>query len=295
MAHHLVTHEIKSGMHKAILACMTVLQRAQYRALGVIEEKSDGTILTASDKESEAAGKAELRKIKGVTIHGEETGEEGKGEIVIYLDGLDGSIPFAAGAGTSTVIVAAVSNDTGRVLCVMVGQPSTGMIWSAEEGEETHRQAIVGRHAYSAPRVSDAVLSHKSRVFVDSYPGFTKSGRTVLATEQLDILHSFIQSKMGLLALGSNGLHHALVANGAPVAAGAITTAIGGPWDVCPVLLVLQAGGAAAAFSVEKGRLVIREPLEVGTYDILITGNSHKTVQELTEFLQQALWSIPAS
>lgn len=31
---------------------------------------------------------------------------------------------------------------------------------------------------------------------------------------------------------GSNGLNHALVANGGAYAAGAITTAIGGPWDV---------------------------------------------------------------
>jgi len=78
--------------------------------------------------------------------------------------------------------------------------------------------------------------------------------------------------------------------------AGSITTAIGGPWDVCGVKLVLNAGGAARAFAVFEERvettghppaLVLepRNPLDVMSYDILVCGNSCETVDSLVECL----------
>ena len=85
-------------------------------------------------------------------------------------------------------------------------------------------------------------------------------------------------------------MHHALVANGGERVAGAITTAIGGPWDVAPVKLVLDAGGAAAAFSRPRyGEWIECDPLAIDTYDFLVTGNSLATVETLTEILRNSL------
>lgn len=285
-----IPEEIKLGMLQALMTSMPVVRRYQNMIIGAVEKKADGSIVTSVDKASEAAGKEVLRKIPRITIHGEETGVEGAGDITVYLDPLDGTVPFAIGSTTSTVIVAAVENTTGAVICCFVGVPISGMMVGAEIGKACqipivdYNEGVI--REWLAVKTFKGALDRKSRVFVDSCPGFTKSGRTIMSTDELNQLHATIQEKSGILALGSNGLHHALVAKGGHGAVGAITTAIGGPWDVCPVLLVLAAGGAARAFSrMNDGTLKSRDPLIVGSYDILITANSEDTVRELMTYV----------
>ncbi len=264
----------------ALYASMRVVRTYQRTNCIGVETKLDSTIVTSADRASDEAGKNKLRKIQNVAIHGEESGVEGEGDIVIYLDPLDGSMPYTMGAMTSTVITAAVERKSGKVLYCLVGDPSSERVWSAEIG------GVCESSFMSRPvHVCDGVLDRKSRVFIDSYPGFTKNGRTILSTAQLNALHTCIQEKSGMLMLGSNGLHHALVANGGKGAVGAITTAIGGPWDVCPVLLVLAAGGFARAFAQTTEGLVEKNPLCVASYDIVITGNTEGTVNTLAEYL----------
>ena len=83
---------------------------------------------------------------------------------------------------------------------------------------------------------------------------------------------------------GSNGLHHALVAQGNDKMAGAVTSAIGGPHDVCGVKLVLDAGGYARAFQIIESREFVEKPAEaIEDYDILVLGNNQDTVDELCE------------
>jgi fructose-1,6-bisphosphatase/inositol monophosphatase family enzyme len=263
-----------------------------------VEVKSDSTIVTPADRASEKVGKEILRKISAlypsVSVHGEESGVEGRGDgdIVIYLDPLDGSMPYAVGSGTSTVIVAVSDKKTGKVLYCFVGEPQSGKVWRAANGGSCESayfeygvSIVFQNMAWVQSTAYQGVLDGKSRVFIDSYPGFTKGGRVILRTEQLNALHARIQEKSGMLMLGSNGLHHALVANGGNGAVGAITTAIGGPWDVCPVLLVLSAGGFARAFTQTPEGLAERDPLCVAEYDIVISGNTEETVNTLTGYL----------
>lgn len=288
-------------MHQLILEAlyesMKTVRRYQHGISDDVETKPDFTIVTPADKASEAAGKEVLRKISSlysnIIIHGEETGAEGEGDTRIYLDALDGSMPYTIGTGTSTVIIAVVDEKTGEVFYCLVGEPQSGKVWRVAQNEECKVSyfdfsfSIVSQDFtwWSPVHTYQGVLDGKSRVFIDSYPGFTKNGRTILSTEQLNALHARIQEKSGMLMLGSNGLHHALVANGGKGAVGAITTAIGGPWDVCPVLLVLAAGGFARAFAQTEVGLVEKDPLCVALYDIVITGNSKETVDTLSEYV----------
>jgi fructose-1,6-bisphosphatase/inositol monophosphatase family enzyme len=283
-------------MDEALIASMREVRLGQ-RNRGILHEsvgvKNDTTIITTADKDSDAAGKAVLIKIPGIRVHGEESGADGSNEIgiTLYLDGLDGSMPFAIGAGTSTVIVAA-TDKTGRVIHCLVGEPSSARVWAGGIDEPTKMWYVDGIYGGEEDlcrrvHVGDAPLSGKTRVLIDSYPGFTRGGRTILTTAELDKLHAKIQSVSGLMMLGSNGMHHALVASGGGKSQpAAITTAIGGPWDVAPVLLVLQAGGSARAFHVsdETGKLEERDPLQIADYDIVVSGNKG-AVETLSKML----------
>ena len=279
-------------MLRALMASMKVVRQYQRgeKTFDGFETKSDSTIVTACDYASDEAGKAELRKIHEVILHGEESGEEGEGDTIIYLDPLDGTTSFAFGGGTSTVIVAAVEKKSGEVFHCLVGEPQSGRVWRASKDTEcefalfntSYLKIPKSWHSVHAYR---GILDGKSRVILDSCPGFTRQGRTILSTEQLNALHSHIQEKAGIFMLGSNGLHHALIANGGKGAVGAITTAIGGAWDVCPVLLVLSAGGVARAFSRTENGFEEKNPLCVASYDLVISGNTREAVDILAGFV----------
>jgi fructose-1,6-bisphosphatase/inositol monophosphatase family enzyme len=124
-------------------------------------------------------------------------------------------------------------------------------------------------------------------VYLDCYAGFTKQDAQVLTdTECGTLMGSVFGNGTVVQMMGSNGLHHALVANGSEGVAGAITTAIGGPWDVSPVLLVLEAGGAARAFAVDtKGKFVEKNPLQTASYHFLVTGHDQTMVDCLSNKL----------
>ena len=130
----------------------------------------------------------------------------------------------------------------------------------------------------------------KTRVFVDSYPTFKRDGgRVIMSTSELNRLHANIQERTGILVLGSNGEHHALVANGGSAAVGSVTTAIGGWWDVCGVLPVICAGGVAMGLRVEaNGELTECNALDVMSYDILVTANSPETLAFLVNAVRNA-------
>src|SRR5262245_50932581 len=110
----MISQQIRFGMREALVSSMAVVFQHQMPeqaiAMGSVTRKSDGTILTTADKASEKVGKAILLRISGVSVHGEETGLSGKSTsgIKLYGDFLDGSMPYALAALTSTVIVAAV-------------------------------------------------------------------------------------------------------------------------------------------------------------------------------------------
>lgn len=297
-----VNDDIKNGMLRGLVASMTMVndfQRGDVSDEWYFYQKDDQTLVTPADIASDRYGKQILHKIPGVLFHGEESGISGSHEtgITVYLDGLDGSMPFAIGARTSTVIVSA-TDKVGKVVYCLVGDPSNGRIWRAGTDQPTEagvsltfpiwkkEEWVRNTETHWAKcEVKDTELSGKTRVLIDSYPGFTRGGRVILSIEELNSLHSKIQAVSGLMMLGSNGMHHALVANGAKSQPAAITTAIGGPWDVAPVLLVISAGGEARAFHVtDDGKFEERDPLMIASYDIVVSGN-RRAVDTLSEMI----------
>jgi len=285
-------------MLDAVVASMKVVRQKQGGQVGAVEVKRDKTLLTATDKESEAAGLQVLTGMLSDEI-GVNAEERGKVKVgirgTILYDPVDGTKPFVIGALSSTVIAAFYDEVKKQVTACVVGEPVSGRVWVAEKGNGTGKlQYDFQRHSFEDQplkeetcfpcRVSEgSPIGSGATVFIDLSPGFTRKDARVLSNSEATKLFSLLFGKYGITMLGSNGLHHALVANGAEGVAGAITTAIGGPWDVAPVLLVLEAGGAARAFSVEQdGKLKERDPLDVFSYHFLVTGNSQATVDELS-------------
>jgi fructose-1,6-bisphosphatase/inositol monophosphatase family enzyme len=257
--------------------------------------KGDTSVQLPVDKESDKVGKDSLRQDLAlyveegtIAIHGEESGKEGSSnaELVIQLDPLDGSRPKMVGAMTSTVIVACYDRTEKKVVACVVGEPITGRILVASLGDGA--RSIMPNGSLIPISTWRDDKGKKNVVYLDSYPGFTKDKRVILTDDQLGVLDVLVNRGWGKLMLGSNGQHHMLVAMGEQMSAGAITTAIGGPWDVAPVLLVLEAGGAAAAFSVTENGLEDRDPLAIDTYDILITAGSQMILDRLVQMVKKA-------
>ena len=285
--------EFSSRMLGAVKAAMEVVYEAQDYLLERKSKRSrgktDGTIVTVTDKKSEATA---LMCLRGLSVHAEERGKVDIDEqYVILVDPLDGTRPFVNGAPTSTVIVALYDKIKHQVVECMVGEPAFCRTWITSK-----KQSLIFRIRYvddleTAPiftpiHVWQGELSLKTTVFLDFYPGFSRKDCQVFTNEeQAKLFTSIFGTISAISMMGSNGLHHALVAAGGEGVAGAITTALGGPWDVAPVLLVLKAGGAARAFTRQDGTWFEKDPLDVMSYHFLVTGNSQKTVDRLSEIL----------
>ncbi|KKU68821.1 MAG: hypothetical protein UX89_C0001G0012 [Parcubacteria group bacterium GW2011_GWA2_47_16] len=279
----------------ALVASMKVVRKNQGIGNHEVEVKRDNSLRTITDRESEQAMLDVIipRLSGGVGVQVEEKGmiRVGNGGLKILGDALDGTITFVRGALGSTVIIAVYDGVAKRVTLCLVGEPASGRVWVAEADKGTRVRKFDFATEQFGPEVPVHVaeplpLGSGATVFLDLYPGFTRKDARVFSVEECVRLFRKIFGKYGVTMLGSNGIHHALVANGAEGVAGAITTAIGGPWDVAPALLVLQAGGFARAFSVEPdGSLKEQDPLDVFSYHFLVTGNTQATVDELSEAL----------
>lgn len=280
---------------------MTVVRGRQGGFGFDVEIKRDKSLLTTTDKASEKiAMEILLNNLpQDLGIHAEERGKIRMGNKRILFDPIDGTKPFIVGATTSTVIAALYDEILNKITICVVGDPATGRIWSAE----TEKGVTLREHDFSDDngeytnaissfcRVTPpATLGETGRtVFCDFYPDFKRKGRTVLSNFEIAMLFEGLFGIYGVTMLGSNGAHHALVANGAQGIAGAITTAIGGPWDVAPALLVTEAGGFARAFTVlPDGELADRDPLDPESFDILITAVTETDLTAMVSILFKA-------
>jgi fructose-1,6-bisphosphatase/inositol monophosphatase family enzyme len=86
--------------------------------------------------------------------------------------------------------------------------------------------------------------------------------------------------------IGPNGINHVLVALGRRGVVGSITTALGGPWDVAPVLLILEAGGFAMGYW--NGKPV--DPVLVMKYNMLVTAASESELENLSRHLLESCY-----
>lgn len=201
---------------------------------------------------------------------------------------MDGTLPFTVGLPTSTVILGAYDAEAKRMLACTIGEPATGRLWHTREGKSyAATWDFAARHVRNVRQITvwPGQLSSATAVLLDNPQGFRRSGRQILTNVQVQGLLQLLAHHRLLMA-GSNGAHQAMVAQGNDKMAGAITSAIGGPQDVCGVQLVLNAGGSAKAFRMtDQRRLQEVNPQAIEDYDMLVVGNSPDTVETLSRML----------
>ena len=283
---------------QAVIGGMEVVRAYQLRDKTIGEasiKKADETFLTVADRKCGEVLRAFVRQhFPNVRSNIEDAGvSDEQSNVTVYGDPVDGTLPFTVGLPTSTVILGAYDKETQQVLATTIGEPASGRLWytrgsqcCAATWDFTTQQLRNERQV----TVWQGALSKDTAVFLDNPKGFKRSSRQILTDEQVGQLLVKL-AKYRLLMAGSNGLHQAVVAQGNDKMAGGITSAIGGPQDVCGVKLVLDAGGAARAFrmseSIMTGSCRFNEvlPHAIEDYDVLVYGNNQDTVDQLCQHL----------
>ena len=230
---------------EAIAARAGALALAHFRRV-TAERKVDRTLVTAADREVEAALVAELGALlPDAGILGEEgAAREGRGPYRVVLDPIDGTAAFVAGLATWCVCIGILED--ARPVAGVVHLPCLGETYSAVGGAAWLNGAPVASLGAAAP-VGDRFIvahAHAHRRHRITYPGKVRS-------------------------LGSTAYHIALVARGAADGAlvghahlwdlagpGAILAAVGGGYEYLgggPVDLGLLADGRGAPDYVLAG------------------------------------------
>jgi len=230
---------------EAIAARAGALALAHFRRV-TAERKVDRTLVTAADREVEAALVAELGALlPDAGILGEEgAAREGRGPYRVVLDPIDGTAAFVAGLATWCVCIGILED--ARPVAGVVHLPCLGETYSAVGGAAWLNGAPLASLGAAGP-VGDRFIvahAHAHRRHRITYPGKVRS-------------------------LGSTAYHIALVARGAADGAlvghahlwdlagpGAIFAAVGGGYEYLgggPVDLGLLADGRGAPDYVLAG------------------------------------------
>jgi fructose-1,6-bisphosphatase/inositol monophosphatase family enzyme len=284
------------GLIMVVNAGMYEVKTDQGRPAETILKPQDGTLVTKTDKRSQ---QSMLRMLHGMSnlavsqlpVYAEEAHgvlpESGK---VILIDPLDGTGAFANGLATSTVIAAIYDTSAKKVEACVIGEVSTGRIWLADASSPTKLKwggtcdddtVKVGKGWTDRTRA----FGGKDYIFLDVAHSFNKG---LNVTQMAFLLKSLVTFDIKFHVPGSNGLIHALVANGASSAAGSISTAKGGPWDFCGALLVKQAGGFVQGYRKTADGLVEHNALDPVGCDFLVTANSSRILKQLFSLLLAA-------
>lgn len=283
----------------ATIASMQVVRRYQMSG-GIVSlpDKSDRSALTVVDEKSEFAAKEALHMLQpNIPILGEESGmTEGSDKRKIYMiDPIDGTRPFKAEAPTPTVIGALFDNDMMQFEAVAIGEPATGRLWYSD-GLTTSIAKVDGagnidlRSGVRQSQVWDGEYTDNGLVLVENSREFKRGERLILSDENNRSLFGNLQDKINIQNYGSNGLHHALVANGGEGVAGAITTSMGGEWDTAGVLVVVAAGGMADGFRIMDDRkLESADPFNPFDCDMVISANNRETLDFLRNSLVESV------
>jgi fructose-1,6-bisphosphatase/inositol monophosphatase family enzyme len=264
-----------------------------------LEQKGDSTLLSAVDLASEAAAKDVLSaRFPEVPIIGEEGGlsSVASHRYRFMVDPIDGTRPFLNGSPSSTVITSLFNHESGRFEATTIAEPVSGRLWTAD-GARNLRTII---DVESGEPVSEPVATStwdgdfrdNGTVLIDHMQAFSRQSgkRPILGNADVVRLFGGLQDSLAINSYGSNGLHHALVANGGARMAGAITTAMGGEWDTAGAVNVLSAGGVAEGFRMSDDRaLESADPLEPYSYDMLVTANNQETLDFLRNALRHAV------
>lgn len=129
---------------------------AHFRVDVPYERKSDGTPVTAADREVEARlREAIAREFPGDAILGEEEGETGSASRRWVLDPIDGTKNFSRGVPVFATLVAL--EDNGRAVLGVVSAPALRTRWWAVRGGGAFRDGESIRVS-SVPRIEDGDL-----------------------------------------------------------------------------------------------------------------------------------------
>ena len=286
-----------------VIAGMKVVRKAirfPHTVLGNVEVKPfDKTLVTMTDKASEVAMNKAMGDRPGYKYWDEEGGQHGSGQKMNIKDPLDGTGRFVNGGCYPTIINADL-DESDRLIACVIGEPSTGRIWMAEHDRPTIRRVFdldnnkfLGRgvpvHTWSGE------LCDKATVLTDVAHGF-KCKRLcrelgcdnimTMDNSEIQMLVCVLMDKYKYGISATNGGQHGLMANGGQFMAGAITTAVGFPGELCGALLVKQAGGAMAAFQkVNTTDFKSVDPLYPLGIDLMVCGHTQRTVDRLVKDL----------
>ena len=267
---------------EAVLASRKVVLLDQ-QSLGPVKSrvKTDGTVVMDADLASEEIGYNILLRL-GRPIWSEERKRPkllGSSKPIILYDLLDGTRNHRSGAPGVTVIAASLDEYNCVNTCVVV-EVATGRVFFATIGHGTWVFHTTG------DIIGDLKRAARCRVWTgkvktgtlrsDLTPGFTKPGYRPISDSSLGELFGKLFGRYRVQT-DPNGVNHSLVAFGREEVVASITTALGGPWDVAPLLLVLEAGGYAIGYNEGQpvdARLVLE-------YNVLVTGNSKETVIDI--------------
>ncbi|MFH1427392.1 MAG: inositol monophosphatase family protein [Patescibacteria group bacterium] len=298
--------DLEKFTEKSIEAALTSFKIIRPFAQGVIDlgdvtTKKDDTLFTIADKKSDEAGKNIIREaFPDITFWGEEIGLTQKNSRFEYWrDPLDGSAPFAVGAPTSTIIDAIYDKILKKLVAATIAEPAYLRVWTAIKGkgcllhvfEEQPNGEFV--EIFVSPRkVWEGKIARGTAVFSDFTQGFKrdKGTRQILNDAQALKLTTILAKNYRLLLMGSNGAHHAYVAEGRDKVVGGFTTAMGGQWDVPGALVINEAGGSCLGFRISSSKeLIPEDPLDPMAYDILVYANSDETLNILCDHLREAI------
>jgi fructose-1,6-bisphosphatase/inositol monophosphatase family enzyme len=267
--------------------------------------KPDKGAVSVVDNESENIARPIIQtNFSDCELIQEEAGNRGNpnSNIRIYHDALDGSWPFLLGGICSTLILATYNKSKRRVEAVATMEPESGRFWYADRENNTtlsifnydngkfegERDIHVNNQDIKRGKVLVDCTTPFSRPMDDGPLKliFSQRGRRKLT----DLLEETGASEF---SFGTNGLHYSLIALGRPLAIGTITTAKGGPYDVAPLLLVKQAGGAAQCYEIREGKKRRLFPLEhaedIERADIVIAANNPQNLEKIFEAARKAV------
>ena len=241
-----------------ILIRAAFLAAADGVAMGVEEKHGHADVVTALDRQSERIIRDIIHaKVPNSRILGEESGWDGTGEVIWYVDPIDGTSNFASGLPFFCVSIAAVHAD---------GSPIAGIVYDPIKDEmfSTHGGTLWLNNVEVKP-ASRALRDQEAELLTN----LPREGKRP-STGEMERFGNLVMSFRAVRRLGSSALQLAYVAVGR---AAVNYDENCHPWDIAAGLqLVAAAGGQVLCWRPDRD-LPVSEPLcELGAIDrILVT------------------------
>ncbi len=200
-----------------------------------VEEKPDRSILTEADlRVEEAARRITAERHPEIGVFGEEQGERvGRASTRLIIDPIDATANFARGIPVFATLLGL--EEAGEIVAGLVSAPALGARWTAARGAG----AWSGRRRLRVSGISEVA---RAQIFHGSLAGNEVPRRV---PGMLDLLQSSLRQR------GFGDFYqHMLVAEGAGEVA---IDPIMNPWDIAPLLVIVEeAGGRATTLSGER-------------------------------------------